>query len=483
MYESLFGLRERPFASAPLASAWFPAESHEHARRQAQRCVERAAGAGVVIGAAGMGKSLLLQLLAEQFREQFHVALLAGAAVCTRRALLQNILYALNLPYRGLQEGELRLALMDHLQPSRQCPHGMLLLIDEAHTLPLRLLEELRLLTNLVREGSPRVRLVLAGSPALEERLASPKLESFNQRIAVRCYLEALTSAETADYVRHEIARCGGDVATIFAPDALRAIHIAAAGIPRLVNQLCDHALTLAAAAGCHPVDAAAIQQAWADLQQLPAPWLDDTPRDSASIEFGVLEDHGSASNQTMATDDTADDRVIPLDDDLDDVTTSSPVVFAGIEPAHVEIGAPTAAELFGDDFEEEEIVIDRYAALDAAAMESHPQVITAEGQVFAREVAIVLAQPVRPALKVVQPPISPLVEQAVGNSGRSDLQDDREYEPSLDPVYPEQVAAAAPKPVKIAAIDAAEPPQGMHGKAPSGRFRHLFASLRGKKK
>ena len=55
----------------------------------------------------------------------------------------------------------------------------MLLIVDEAHTLPLRLMEELRLITNLARNGQPRVRLVLVGGPQLEERFASPKLESF----------------------------------------------------------------------------------------------------------------------------------------------------------------------------------------------------------------------------------------------------------------------------------------------------------------
>src|SRR5262245_38801741 len=92
-----WGLRERPFPSAPLATAYYPAPSLELSRSQLQRCVERAEGMGVVIGGAGMGKSLLLHVLALQFREQFHVAHLAGGALCTRRALLQNILFELGL--------------------------------------------------------------------------------------------------------------------------------------------------------------------------------------------------------------------------------------------------------------------------------------------------------------------------------------------------------------------------------------------------
>src|SRR5215218_965444 len=136
MNDLSFGLQQRPFPAAPLTAAYYASQSHQQARRQLQRCVQRAEGAGVVIAAAGLGKSLLLHVLADEFRDRFHVAHLAGAAICTRKALLQNILIELSLSYRGLQEGELRLSLIDHLQPSRQCPNGMLLLIDEAHTLP-----------------------------------------------------------------------------------------------------------------------------------------------------------------------------------------------------------------------------------------------------------------------------------------------------------------------------------------------------------
>ena len=73
-----------------------------------------------------------------------------------------------------------------------------MLLVNEAQHLPMRLLDEIRSLTNLMRDMQPAVRMVLAGSHVLEERFASPKLESFSQRISARCYLEAFQRAETA---------------------------------------------------------------------------------------------------------------------------------------------------------------------------------------------------------------------------------------------------------------------------------------------
>jgi len=272
MYESFFGLSEKPFASSPHAKRYFASASAENARQTLARCVERAEGTGLLVGPAGTGKTMLCQVLAEQFREKFEIAMLDSGRLCTRRALLQAILFELGLPYRGLEEGELRLSLIDHLSHRQAYPGGMLLLVDEAHTLPTRLLEEVRMITNLARGGEPRVRLVLAGGPMLEERFTNPKLESFNQRLSARCYLAAFDRGETANYVRAQIAAVGGQPDQMFTHEALDAIHRATDGIPRLINQVCDHALIMACAGCVRRLDKTGIEEAWSDLQQLPTP-------------------------------------------------------------------------------------------------------------------------------------------------------------------------------------------------------------------
>ncbi len=180
----LIECKERVFPSYPQVARYFPAASIEDARHRLGRVIERGDGPGLVIGGPGTGKSLLLQVLASQYHERFDVVLPACARLCTRRALLQAILFELGLPYRMRDEGDLRLSLLDHLLSREECPTGLLLLVDEAQTLSINLLDELRVLTNLVRGGLPRVRLVLAGSSALEECFAHPELESFSQRLA-----------------------------------------------------------------------------------------------------------------------------------------------------------------------------------------------------------------------------------------------------------------------------------------------------------
>ena len=137
MYDGCFGLTRRPFASVPQVDQYFPANAIEGARTTLARCIQRGEGAGLVVAPSGTGKTLLCLLLAEQFRRSFQVAMLASGRLSTRRALFQAILYALGRPYRYMDEGELRLAIVEHLTAGEGSQRGMLLLIDEAHTLPL----------------------------------------------------------------------------------------------------------------------------------------------------------------------------------------------------------------------------------------------------------------------------------------------------------------------------------------------------------
>jgi type II secretory pathway predicted ATPase ExeA len=345
MYESFFGLAQRPFPAVPAADRYFPAPSMEAARATLARSIDRAEGPGLIVGPAGSGKTLLLEVLAEQFRDRFQVALLLSGQLTTRRALLQVILFELGLPYRHMEEGELRLSLIDHLTRAEQCPAGMLLLLDEAHTVPLRILEEVRMITNLVRHGQPRARLVLAGAPSIEEQLANPRLDALSQRLAARCYLDSLGRGETAGYLKHQVTVAGGIADRVFAEDAYEAVYRATGGVPRLMNQVCDHALMLAFTDGRRPLDAAAIEWAWADLQQLPAPW-GVAPADAQSVvEFGRLEEETPALEANAAAPSSPPEIDAPVESMRAEATDPWPD-FASSTEERAEPAGPTGEPL-----------------------------------------------------------------------------------------------------------------------------------------
>lgn len=407
-----FHLQQRPFASCPAPDRYFAGESIESARRSLLRLLERQEGPGLVVGAVGTGKSLLMRLLALSLRDRCRVILLPGSRLGSRRSLLQVILYEIGLPYRGLDEGELRLALIDFVGNRERCPTGILLLVDEAERLGLSLLDELRSMTNLMTDGQPRVRLVLCGSQRLEERFAHPKLESFNQRLAGRYYLEPFSQEETHRYVQQLFTACGGDT-DVFSATSLDTVHHATGGTPRLINQLCDHALVLAVVDGRTHIEPAQIEEAWADLQQLPNPArrqqhaADDTAA-SGVIEFGPLND--IALSATHAADaavshleqlehnfslaqasDPQDTTVEPAEMEPEEFETDE-LVDSGRRP-QIELIFHPAHDPFTEEYVEEEVVIDQYASADSLALRHQRQVSCAESHQIAAQLENVLRQ------------------------------------------------------------------------------------------
>jgi len=402
MYESFYHLTDRPFAATPRIDQYYPARAIEAARRTLVRCVDRAEGIGVVVGPSGIGKTLICQLLREHFQDAFDVIMLGATRIDAPRALLQAMLFDLGLPCRGLADGDLRLALVDHL--TREAGRaGALLIADEAHTLPARVLEEIRLITNITVAGQPRVRFVMVGGPSLEEHLASPKLESFSQRAAARCYLEPLDRGETAGYIAAQIMAAGGEPRRLFSESALESVYRATDGVPRLINQLCDHALVLAFAKRSERLGEREIEEAWADLQQLPTPWsgsatIEPTPADDV-IEFGQLDDEpesfdtGAPMGPRLAAglDESEADLGTMMDQEMPDLesatiaTQHSTSIDLGmaVRPASTVAVTPTANP-FGEDFDHEEIVVDRFSSAHAAVWDQMPHVYSSEGRVLA---------------------------------------------------------------------------------------------------
>lgn len=299
MYEKVFQLASRPFVSTPDVERFYSARAIHQALSKACSSIDRASGTVLVIGPTGSGKTLFLNMIEDQFQTVYRVVNIACARLEKRQDLLQNILFELNQPYLDMSEGELRLALIDYLKPDVECPNGILLLVDEAHLLKPALLDEIRLLTNLVRNGRPRAQLVLAGNMKLEENLMDANLDSFNQRVAARCYLANFNRSETEGYIVAAVARAGGSENQIFTDDGMEAVHEVTEGCPRLINQVCDHAMILAASAAQNTIDAACIHEAWADVQHLPNSWAEVASQaaseqaelPSSPIEFGSLDD------------------------------------------------------------------------------------------------------------------------------------------------------------------------------------------------
>lgn len=281
MYDQFFALKRRPFSATPDPGCFFPSASARQALAQLQECARSAQGIGLLTAPAGMGKTLLCRRLAVSLSRDFTTVCVLHSNYATRRSLLQAILYELGVPYARMPEQELRLELATACRRACQATDGVVLIVDEAHLLSERLLEELRTLTNLAEKGRPFVRLVLSGQLSLEETLAAPPLSALNQRVAAHVTLEPLTRAESAEYIEYRLLMARTALRDVFTAEAVDLICQASDGLPRCLNQLCDHSLALAYTANQKPVTGAQVLEALDDLRQLPLHWNEPLPAPS----------------------------------------------------------------------------------------------------------------------------------------------------------------------------------------------------------
>ncbi len=307
MYEAFFECARRPFSATPDAGCWFSAGPFQPALDELLICAEQGQGIGILVGPAGSGKSALCERLMEDLRGRFEVIGLHHATFVNRRALLQTILSALNLPIQKATDQELRLELGPALRQVRAQGRSVVLVVDEAHELPEPLLEELRILADQAEHGHPLVRLILAGQAGLEEKLVHPGLQALNQRVRAQVVLPALTAAESLDYIDFRLTWAGARTTEVFDEDALTTLIQIADGSPRCLSQLCDHTLLLAYVAEQRPVTKALVLEALDDLKHLPLRWnlpqppVERTATPSISISAeGVIEWGSPAESATV---------------------------------------------------------------------------------------------------------------------------------------------------------------------------------------
>jgi general secretion pathway protein A len=258
MYETHFGLRQRPFPAMADNDFYYPATCHELALAQLQQTIQDDEGFALLLGEPGTGKTILCHCLLDRLGETVTNAFLTHSHFPDRTGLLQALLYDLSVPHEGRSEQELRLALTDLLLKNHEAGRRTLLVLDEAQHLTPDLLEELRLLGNLEGRGGRAFQVVLAAQPAILETLRLPSLVALKQRLAVYARLEPLGLHEAADYVLHHLRAAGGRPDRIVSDEALEILAQGTRGIPRLLNRAMNQALTVAFTAGATLVDAEA---------------------------------------------------------------------------------------------------------------------------------------------------------------------------------------------------------------------------------
>lgn len=273
MMQEHFGLEQIPFLLSPAIDSFFETDAVRGTRERLEQSARKGGGVAVLTAPSGTGKTSLLYQIAGHLTPEFRVVSLKSLAFESVGDLLKGILFELDIPYRKLGEQDLRLRLLQAGKKLRGMHKGIVILADEAHLSSPPILQELRSLTNFVDGNEPLFRVIVAGQLELEEQFASRELASFVQRISCQETLERLTQQESFDYIDSLIHAAGGDAELVMSEEAMHLIAHAADGLPRNLNHLCDHAMSLATANGEKPVGEDTVRDALQDLQKLPMHW------------------------------------------------------------------------------------------------------------------------------------------------------------------------------------------------------------------
>jgi len=251
MYEQYYGFAEKPFSLTPDPKYLYRSESHANALELLLYAIERREGFVVITGDIGTGKTTLCRALLEQTDQKTFTALLLNPFL-SEEDLLKAILQDLGVLSRGegrvgggppLSKQDLVNTLHDFLLSLVPIGGRTVVIIDEAQNLPLAVLEQIRILSNLETNKEKLLQIILVGQLNLVSLLRSPELRQLDQRVSIRYQLKALTEEEVGAYVSHRLAIASGASSVVFTPNALRLVHACSGGIPRLVNMLCDRSL------------------------------------------------------------------------------------------------------------------------------------------------------------------------------------------------------------------------------------------------
>ncbi len=265
-----FGLNRLPFAASAETPTFIDVPSRAPLVDALISALSDASGLALVTCLPGLGKTTLCRHLEQQLADSHEVAFLADPASTSRRSFLQAILHRLGQTYAGITETEARLALIDFVKNSDK-PGGLALILDEAHRLNDRLLEELRSLSNQEADGRPLFRILLAADLELEERLMDPALSDVHQRIICHETLQPLTQEELAALLDAAIMAAGGDGwEHVFTRVACELLCLASDGSPKNLQVLVHRSLEVADRRREARVSVDAVREALDAVRDLP---------------------------------------------------------------------------------------------------------------------------------------------------------------------------------------------------------------------
>ncbi len=246
MYCNYFALKEKPFNITPNPRFIYLSKHHKEAFAHLLYGINSHAGFITLTGEVGTGKTTVLRTMLEQLDEaNYRTALILNPCLSALE-LLGNINREFGLQHEGLGNGALLDELNRFLLHENGAGRTVVLVIDEAQNLDPKVLEQIRLISNLETETDKLIQIVLAGQPELQALLEKEELRQLAQRITVSFHLLPMDLTDTGAYIQHRLVVAQGKGKVNFPDAAVKQIYSFSKGSPRLINIACDRSLLIA---------------------------------------------------------------------------------------------------------------------------------------------------------------------------------------------------------------------------------------------
>jgi len=247
MYESFFGLHDKPFALTPNPRFVFYSQQYREAEGQLLYGINNREGFMLVTGQPGTGKTTLCRDLIDKLdKSRIHSALIFNPFLNAHEMLAALLgefgLSAVPNASRKDLLDRLNQFLLAQLVLGKSC----VAIFDEAQHLSTEFLEQIRVLSNLETDQEKLVQIVLVGQPELLDKIRTPGMAQLDQRVSIRCRLTDLDEEETDRYIHHRMNVAGARGQVRFDPKAISEIFRASSGVPRLINLVSDRSLLAA---------------------------------------------------------------------------------------------------------------------------------------------------------------------------------------------------------------------------------------------